>query len=305
MKNLNKQDNFFLKKAIFISLFILFSINLINIYCYIFHYDGYIGFCELYFSRDNYIGNPLRAFVLISAVLIYFLFLNIYLYFKYESLKNSYHRLNKLNKIFIIIIFFLFLIHLVSKITWQTGSVFENLYTEDNLLENFTVLFTLIASYNFIKSTSYIKSKFEKFIALFASIMLIFFIMEEISWGQRFFNFETPTFINEINLQNETNFHNILNKHFYKLFYPIFNFTMSLFLIFSIYFRRNIIDIFKSEKYARLLPSLKFEIYILIFYLLIFNSLWHPNGGELTEQIFSIFILMYSIDQLYILKFKK
>ncbi len=305
MKNLNKNNNFFLKKAIFISLVILFLINLINIYSYIFHYHGYIELIELYFSRDNNITNPQRAFALILAVLIYCLFLTIYLYFKFESLKNSYHNLNKLNKIFIMIIFFLFLIHLVSKITWQTGSVFENLYTEDNLLENFTVLFALIASYNFIKITTYIKGKFEKFITLFTSILLIFFILEEISWGQRFFNFETPTLIKEINLQNETNFHNILNKHFYKLLYPIFNLKMSLFLFFSIYFRRNIIDVFKSEKYTRLLPSHKFEIYILIFYLLIFNSLWHPNGGELTEQIFSIFILMYSIDLLSILKFKK
>ncbi len=50
------------------------------------------------------------------------------------------------------------------------------------------------------------------FYALF-SAGLLFFAMEEISWGQWFFGFETPSDIKDINSQGELNFHNIRGFH--------------------------------------------------------------------------------------------
>ena len=40
---------------------------------------------------------------------------------------------------------------------------------------------------------------------------LFYFFFEEISWGQHFFYWDTPSYFTEINHQNETNFHNISN----------------------------------------------------------------------------------------------
>ncbi|TCK17155.1 tetratricopeptide repeat protein [Thiogranum longum] len=42
------------------------------------------------------------------------------------------------------------------------------------------------------------------------SIALFYVVMEEISWGQRLFGFETPDFFRRYNLQDETNIHNLL-----------------------------------------------------------------------------------------------
>ena len=41
-------------------------------------------------------------------------------------------------------------------------------------------------------------------------LALFYTVMEEISWGQRIFGFETPEFFREHNLQRETNLHNML-----------------------------------------------------------------------------------------------
>ncbi|MDA9070114.1 hypothetical protein N8258_00380 [Algibacter sp.] len=48
-----------------------------------------------------------------------------------------------------------------------------------------------------------------KFFLIFFSICLILIAMEEISWGQWFFHFETPTDWAKINGQGETTLHNI------------------------------------------------------------------------------------------------
>ena len=37
---------------------------------------------------------------------------------------------------------------------------------------------------------------------------ILYFFLEEISWGQHFFGWQTPEFFSNINHQNETNIHN-------------------------------------------------------------------------------------------------
>ena len=65
------------------------------------------------------------------------------------------------------------------------------------------------------------------------SIIFFFGFGEEISWGQRIFNIETPNFFIENNLQSETNIHNLMigDVKLNKLI-----FTNGLFFIFSFYF---------------------------------------------------------------------
>ena len=48
-----------------------------------------------------------------------------------------------------------------------------------------------------------------KFVILIFSIACAFIALEEISWGQHVFLWSTPNFLSTINLQNETNFHNL------------------------------------------------------------------------------------------------
>lgn len=89
---------------------------------------------------------------------------------------------------------------------------------EDGPVENIGAIFFIIASGLFI--TAYIYSSgignnlavFHTRRNLFYLLLGIYFFIcfgEEISWGQRIFNWETQKFLKEINAQGETNLHNI------------------------------------------------------------------------------------------------
>ncbi len=56
----------------------------------------------------------------------------------------------------------------------------------------------------------------------FLFILFLVIAMEEISWGQRLFNWETPPFLSDLNLQGETNIHNIHGS--------VFNWVVTLFV---------------------------------------------------------------------------
>lgn len=89
----------------------------------------------------------------------------------------------------------------------KEGSIFETLGAIGFLLTS------LFLFYLFIKSSPgnnlfFFKTKKNLF---FLSLGLLFFIGfgEEISWGQRIFNFQTPAAVKEANMQNELNIHNL------------------------------------------------------------------------------------------------
>lgn len=69
---------------------------------------------------------------------------------------------------------------------------------------------------------------FSGFYLLF-SLGLILTAMEEIAWGQQFFQFETPEALREINMQDEVTLHNIKGMHgnteFLRLIYGICGMT--------------------------------------------------------------------------------
>lgn len=76
---------------------------------------------------------------------------------------------------------------------------------EDHLLEYSTAFFLLIVSVMFF----IIFLKTRNLFLLLLSLVFFFGFGEEISWGQRIFNFHTPESISEINVQHEFNIHNL------------------------------------------------------------------------------------------------
>ena len=87
----------------------------------------------------------------------------------------------------------------------------HNLIKEDGLLENSSALLYFTASVFFI--ILWKKTRFRNI--WYLGFFLMFFLVagEEISWGQRIFNLSTPESLVEINVQQETNFHNIKGIH--------------------------------------------------------------------------------------------
>lgn len=89
-------------------------------------------------------------------------------------------------------------------------SSYKNLIKEDGIIEYISAFFWLLAAI-MIALTIFLRIKNYYFLLTYF-FLLIFFVVcggEEISWGQRIFNFKGPSVIIEINKQQETNIHNI------------------------------------------------------------------------------------------------
>ena len=90
--------------------------------------------------------------------------------------------------------------------------VINSLFAENGLIENIQSLLLFLSIFILIRSFRIFKrDNFLKVFIIFKVIALTYYFGEEISWGQHFFKWNTPEIFNELNNQNETNFHNISN----------------------------------------------------------------------------------------------
>jgi Ca2+/H+ antiporter len=84
---------------------------------------------------------------------------------------------------------------------------------EDGLIENLTVVALLVGSFTAVSYlTKYAegKSRWYKRMMVLVALATFFVAGEEISWGQRIFNVESPEFFQANNAQQETNIHNMV-----------------------------------------------------------------------------------------------
>jgi len=89
----------------------------------------------------------------------------------------------------------------------------RELYEEDRVFEQGTAIFFFIAG--ILMNIKAIKpGDLGRWILVLGGISFIFLGMEEISWGQRIFNIETPEILKNMNDQEELNFHNIFNSSY-------------------------------------------------------------------------------------------
>jgi hypothetical protein len=85
--------------------------------------------------------------------------------------------------------------------------VLYNLTLEDHFYEGATATFFMFAAGAFLYNFIIIKKR--SLIFLLFALVFFFAAGEEISWGQRIFNFATPTAFEENNAQDEFNIHNL------------------------------------------------------------------------------------------------
>jgi hypothetical protein len=107
----------------------------------------------------------------------------------------------------VLIFTFIILLYFISEETYIW------LGTEDSLGENLTAIFYAIAgillfvySYKELKLGESIKLHI---LTILLGLFFLFIALEEISWGQRIFNFSTPELLGTHNIQDEFNLHNI------------------------------------------------------------------------------------------------
>ncbi len=90
-------------------------------------------------------------------------------------------------------------------------SVLDELCQEDGIIEWLTTIFYFLASFIFLYACK--KQGFKNI--WYWGFSLLFFAIagEEINWGQRIFGFATPELLSSLNVQQESNLHNIKGIH--------------------------------------------------------------------------------------------
>jgi hypothetical protein len=115
-------------------------------------------------------------------------------------------------------IFLLLLIPFIYFPCYLSNEVLSHLAREDGPYESVGALLFLLGAIAFavlaFKPKFYIAERSkenypERLHFYFFTILFIFACGEEISWGQRIFNFSTPEAIREVNIQEEFNLHNM------------------------------------------------------------------------------------------------
>jgi len=111
-----------------------------------------------------------------------------------------------------VVVFFLYVL-----MKWRFPDVFYALDQEDGFLEYAQSIFFLSAAvFSALSFYHVMRLRIKKhlqvvWLVLFglSAVMLFIIAGEEVSWGQRIFNIETPERLSEINQQNETTLHNV------------------------------------------------------------------------------------------------
>ena len=110
----------------------------------------------------------------------------------------------------------------------------ENGFVE--ILQNIFLIFSIFYFLYFLKYSNLKSGKIIYFFLLYSYFFgLVYYFLEEISWGQHLFKWETPKFFLEFNNQKETNLHNISNllnelPRYFLLIWCSFSFLIFKFL---------------------------------------------------------------------------
>jgi len=165
------------------------------------------------------------------------------------------------------------------------------IWSESRLVETFQILLLLLAIFELFKIISLKNNKkltsFFLYFLYFYTFCIIYFFLEEISWGQHYIKWETNDFFMKLNNQGETNIHNISN-----LFDQLPRGILTLWCGFSFLIVRFIQSLSLEKIYLKfILPStqlINISIILLLFLLpdLVVDKFnLHPGYSNFTYTI--------------------
>lgn len=168
----------------------------------------------------------------------------------------------------------------------------RELYVEDHFFEKMTFTFLMCAAILFaIRSAK--PGTLKRQYLLLGVIAFFILGMEEISWGQRIFNSETPASLAQVNYQDEINVHNIFNPIIHNV-YSVVSLLLGYALISMKPLKVYLARFSKWSETAPFFPSNDFALFGLVF--LFLSCQVEVYGGELTEEVFSVFVIAYAIN---------
>ena len=165
------------------------------------------------------------------------------------------------------------------------------IWNESKLVESIQILFLALAIYHLIKNiifkNKYKFSKFFLYFLYFYTLGIIYFFLEEISWGQHYLKWESTEIFKALNNQGETNIHNISN-----IFDQLPRGILTLWCGFSIF----LVKVFELSTLNRqyvnfIIPSEKLKYISLILIIFLVPDLFvdklnlHPGYSNYTYSI--------------------
>jgi hypothetical protein len=170
------------------------------------------------------------------------------------------------------------------------------LIAEDGPLENATVVGFAVAALLVGRAALRIllgqrqAPKWQGAVFLALSSSLLFVCMEEISWGQRVFGWETPASLGQLNSQDELNLHNIFTGYF-EAAYLIVGFSLFGAACLSCWALLTRVPAGRLGEIVGILPD--GSLFFLMALILLFSS--HLTMNELVEEIATLVIVLYGL----------
>lgn len=211
-------------------------------------------------NYQNYILEHIHVFP--SSFIYILLFSTVIFYISaFKAKNNTEKRIRVLFPIIFLIFYYIWI---------EYYPVFLDLIKEDSILEYLQFIFYFLAACGSFKIFLLLKNnknkKIYSILFLLFSISLFFVSLEEISYGQRIFGFETPEQIKEVNIQSETNIHNLFGYNMNQIVYILVGF-------YGIFSRKILIKFFpkKSKKLIIFTPPKCLFLYFMFLFLVYFD----------------------------------
>ncbi len=254
----------------------------------------------------NIYDSPLSTPQLIQGLLGLLLFISgvrrnaSFLLAKYHVLNNNISE--KLLGLFPFLASILFIIY---RIQLEDLNAYRRLVEEGSLVEWFSFIFLLLSAFLFLLTGKKEINKLPGKFVLALSGLSFFLAMEEVSWGQMIFNWQSPQFFTESNAQQETNIHNLifLSGEPNTLIVALTLASLTIFCLIN--WRLKLKGNIRPKSIAEvLLPPLSligyFAIGSLLYFCLILEMrginipILIPSDQELFECFFALGVLLHS-----------
>ncbi len=275
-----------------LNVFTKYVINNINTYTHIIN-DYKIFLVEVIFRLVICVGFLISIIIMFDLHNKFFRYLNSI--FNSEKLNTTFlkdslnSRPNYAKLVFVLSSIFAILWHLKFLIFGDTvaGLKKETLVEQlSSILYLFSIIFLL--SSIFVRNTINVTKKDKIIIKnwlLSCSVILLIMYLEEISWGQQFFNWESTGIFKENNMQSETNVHNFIGP-FFRFIYPIAGIGLFI-VLFLMWFY------FRGEKPCWLELIIPHPSLIILTFFMAAASF--KGHSEVFEEMLSVFVLFYTI----------
>lgn len=204
-------------------------------------------------------------------------------------------RSNRIQQTEIVLLVMILLIHFLSLMIFPALRV---LYQEDHVLEYLSAAMAFAAGLVliFTRHTAHLQ-RIRLAIRILA-IFLIFYSLEEISWGQRIFQIKSPEFFKANNYQQETTLHNFFNPLFGWTYCVISSVAAWVYYRFEkiAVFLRDRIDYYPNQPNARSLTLLMLFMAVTFLLNQVGISTFGLNNNELLEELLCVLVLFQVLD---------